>query len=158
VSLYVTHLLLDTVFLCKIAVVSVHLWLGITETTGEVRLGAWSFTYLVACYCLELTWRHRINQMLAVHHIGTIAAIVVYAGELAVSLLPPLQSHLRAQCTAHFQYLHHGKPGELALPVSSALTHWRAMHVALCCNVLRFAGDYNQRLQQHRGAGTLRSL
>jgi hypothetical protein len=88
VSLYVTHLLLDTAVLFYVAFTLLHLWLGITETTGETRRGLWKLTYLVACYTLELTWRHSIDPMLAVQHIGTIVAILMFAGELTVSSLP----------------------------------------------------------------------
>jgi hypothetical protein len=61
-----------------------ELWFGLTETVAEVQTGMWGFTYLVACYTLELTWRRSIGTMLAVHHLGTITIILLYAGELTV--------------------------------------------------------------------------
>lgn len=85
VSLYLTHLLLDTVALAYVFQPMIELWLGLTETVAEVQAGMWGFTYLVACYTLELTWRRSIDTMLAIHHVGTITIILLYAGELTVS-------------------------------------------------------------------------
>lgn len=85
VSVYITHLLLDTAVLIYACRPLVELWLGLSDTTGAVRTGGWGFTYIVACYALELTWRRRIDVMLAVHHVGTIAIITMYAGESTVS-------------------------------------------------------------------------
>lgn len=85
VAVYVTHLLLDTLYLGYCCQAMLELWLGWTETTAEVLVGEVCFTYIVACYMLELTWRRRIDTMLAIHHIGTITIILMYAGEFAVS-------------------------------------------------------------------------
>jgi hypothetical protein len=63
----------------------VELWLGLSESSGAVRTGCWGLTYIVSIYALELTWRRRIDTMLAVHHVGTITIILLYAGELTVS-------------------------------------------------------------------------
>lgn len=84
VSLYLTHLLLDTICLAYVFQPMIELWLGLTETVAEVRPGVWGFTYIVACYALELTWRRSIDTMLAIHHIGTITIILMYAGEFTV--------------------------------------------------------------------------
>lgn len=84
VALYLTHLVLDTAALAYVIKPSVELWLGLTETVAEVQTGLWCFTYLVACYALELTWRRSIDTMLAIHHVGTITIILLYAGELTV--------------------------------------------------------------------------
>jgi hypothetical protein len=86
VSLYITHLLLDTAALLFVFQPMIELWLGLSETTGAVRTGCWALSYLVSCYALELTWRRRIDTMLAVHHVGTIAIILLYAGEYSVSM------------------------------------------------------------------------
>lgn len=86
VSVYIAHLLLDTVCLLLVSRPMVELWLGLSETTADVRAGSYAFTYIVAMYLLELTWRRSVDAMLAVHHIGTISIILVYAGELTVSL------------------------------------------------------------------------
>jgi hypothetical protein len=85
VSLYLTHLMLDTVALAYVFQPMIELWFGLTETVAEVRTGTWGFTYLVACYILELTWRCSIDTMLTIHHVGTITIILLYAGELTVS-------------------------------------------------------------------------
>lgn len=85
VSLYLTHLVCDTLVLVWVFRPMIELWLGLTETVAEVRIGVQAFTYLVACYALELTWRRSIDTMLAIHHIGTISIILIYAGELTVS-------------------------------------------------------------------------
>ncbi|WIA08155.1 hypothetical protein OEZ85_007610 [Tetradesmus obliquus] len=81
VSLYVTHLLLDTATLVFVCRPMIELWLGLNEPAAAVRTGSWGFTYIVSCYALELTWRRRIDTMLAVHHVGTIIIILLYAGE-----------------------------------------------------------------------------
>lgn len=98
VSLYIMHLILDTAVLVCVFQPMIELWLGLTETTADVRAGVWGFTYLVACYALELTWRLSVDTMLAVHHIGTITIILLYAGELTVSWLREL-SNLSNICT-----------------------------------------------------------
>lgn len=85
VALYLTHLVLDTAALLFVFQPMIELWLGLTETVAEVQSGMWGFTYLVACYALELTWRRSIDTMLAIHHTGTIIIILLYAGELTVS-------------------------------------------------------------------------
>lgn len=85
VSLYVTHLLLDTAALIFVCRPMIELWLGLNEPAAAVRTGSWGFTYIVSCYALELTWRRRIDTMLAVHHVGTIIIILLYAGEFLVS-------------------------------------------------------------------------
>eukprot|EP00775_Hariotina_reticulata_P011784 gene11784-11929_t len=81
VSLYITHLLLDSVLLAVVSQPMVELWMGWSETTADVQRGGYAFVYLVACYAMELTWRRSIDTMLAVHHVGTIAIITLYAGE-----------------------------------------------------------------------------
>ncbi|KAF8072447.1 hypothetical protein HT031_000106 [Scenedesmus sp. PABB004] len=83
VSVYVMHLLLDTTVLLCVSRPMLETWTGLTEATGEVRTGLWALQYIVACYALELTWRRRVDAMLAVHHLGTIAVITLLAGELA---------------------------------------------------------------------------
>jgi hypothetical protein len=85
VSLYLTHLLLDSLALVYVFRPMIELWFGLTETVAEVRVGVQAFTYLVACYALELTWRRSIDTMLAIHHLGTISIILMFAGELTVS-------------------------------------------------------------------------
>lgn len=87
VCVYLTHLLLDTAMLVYCAQPLVELWLGLTETVAEARAGVWGFTYLVACYALELTWRRSIDTMLAIHHISTITVITLFSGEFTVSWL-----------------------------------------------------------------------
>jgi hypothetical protein len=60
----------------------------------------WGFTYLVACYALELTWRRSIDTMLAIHHISTIFIITLFSGEFTVSASveqPPLAAVLAPQ-------------------------------------------------------------
>lgn len=86
VSLYLTHLLLDTLALAYVFQPMIELWLGLTETVAEVAPGMYAFTYIVACYALELTWRRSIDTMLAIHHTGTITIILIYAGELTVGV------------------------------------------------------------------------
>lgn len=84
VSVYITHLILDTACLLVVGRPAVELWFGLSETTADVLAGEFAFTYLVACYLLELTWRRSVDTMLAVHHIGTVAVVLLYAGELTV--------------------------------------------------------------------------
>lgn len=91
VSLYVTHICLDTVCLLAVARPMMELWLGMTETAGDVRAGGVGFTYLSALYILELTWRNSVDFMLVMHHLGTIIVILIYAGELTVSCLAVYQ-------------------------------------------------------------------
>jgi hypothetical protein len=84
VSLYITHLLLDTAALMYAWQAMIETWLGLSETTGVTRTGSWGFNYIVCCYVLELTWRRSVDTMLAVHHVGTIVIILLYAGEFLV--------------------------------------------------------------------------
>jgi hypothetical protein len=98
VAVYVMHLLLDSAVLLYIAKPLLELWLGWSQTAAEVATGEVAFMYLVACYTLELTWRRRIDTMLAIHHIGTIAIVVAYAGELPVRGCVPRSG--RAACGA----------------------------------------------------------
>jgi ABC-type nickel/cobalt efflux system permease component RcnA len=86
VSLYIAHLLLDSVMLAYVSQPMVELWLGLTETTAYVQRGGAVLVYLVGCYMLELTWRRSIDTMLAIHHLSTILVIAVYAGEFSVSV------------------------------------------------------------------------
>jgi hypothetical protein len=85
VSLYLTHLVLDTAVLLYALQPMVELFSGLVETAAGVQPGMWGLNYLVACYALELTWRRNIDTMLAIHHTGTIIIILLYAGELSVS-------------------------------------------------------------------------
>jgi Ethanolamine utilization protein EutJ (predicted chaperonin) len=85
VSLYITHLLLDTAALIYVWQAMIEIWLGLSETTGVTSTGSRGFNYIVACYALELTWRRSVDTMLAVHHVGTIVIILLYAGEFLVS-------------------------------------------------------------------------
>jgi hypothetical protein len=94
VALYLTHLVLDTAVLLYVFQPMIELWLGLTETVAEVKSGMWGFTYLVACYVLELTWRRSIDTMLAIHHTGTIIIILLYAGELTVSSWVDCAAHV----------------------------------------------------------------
>lgn len=103
VSLYLTHLLLDTLVLGYVFQEMIELWFGLTETVAEVRCGVWGFTYLVSCYLLELTWRRSIDTMLAIHHIGTITIIMLYAGELTVSPACLFVGHFSVQGGFHLR-------------------------------------------------------
>jgi hypothetical protein len=81
VAVYVTHLLLDTLVLAYVSRPMLELWSGAIETTAAVRTGMVGFTYIVACYALELTWRRRC---VARRGCWRCAAARLFAGGLAV--------------------------------------------------------------------------
>ena len=83
VCLYIAHLLLDSLVIGMMCKVVTQATLGFNEAGAETGTGhVCLFVYLTTFYLLELTWRHSVDTMLILHHVGTIVIITVFAGQL----------------------------------------------------------------------------
>jgi hypothetical protein len=83
VCLYIAHLLLDTTVVVVLWQVAIQTMFGFNEAGAETGTGHMClFVYLTTFYLLELTWRHSVDTMLILHHVGTIVIITVFAGQL----------------------------------------------------------------------------
>jgi hypothetical protein len=85
ITVYIMHIVLDTVLICMWIDPLIATWCGCTEATAG-RMTGFVSLFVVVAYAIELVWRIRLNTLLLVHHVVTILVISVLVGELAAFL------------------------------------------------------------------------
>jgi hypothetical protein len=86
ITVYIMHIVLDTVVICLWVDSLIATWCGCSEAIAGGRTVGFVSLFVVVAYAVELVWRIRLNTLLLVHHVVTILVISVLVGELAAFL------------------------------------------------------------------------